>query len=140
MPSIKFSAAILTAVCLATSAFAAPAGTASAAESTPTTPYASENSNEILWSQTQNMVPQAIRGGLGSTVLGPQNVVIDLQNADLLAPPSTDAGTVYEFYLLCSNRILILTLQRQRQVAIRPEPQSPPDWWLGKTTEQYVSR
>ena len=40
-------------------------------------------------------VQEGVRGGLGASVLGPQNVVIDLQNADLLAPPSTDAGTVY---------------------------------------------
>ena len=95
MPSIKFATSIFAAVCLATSALAAPAGTAAAPASSPTAPYASENSNQILWTETSNTAPQAIRGGLGGTVLGPQNVEIDLQNADLLAPPSTDAGTVY---------------------------------------------
>lgn len=95
MPSLKFTASILAAVCLAASTFAAPAGTIAAPESTPTAPYASENSNQILWSETDKSTPQAIRGSLGASVLGPQNLAIDLQNADLLAPPSTDAGTVY---------------------------------------------
>ena len=38
--------------------------------------------------------PEAIRGQLGGTVIGPQNVVMDMQNPDLLAPPSTDAGSM----------------------------------------------
>ncbi len=38
--------------------------------------------------------PQPIRGSLGATILGPQNVAIDIQNPDILAPPTTDSGTV----------------------------------------------
>lgn len=94
MPSLKFATSILAAVSLAAFTYAAPAGTIAAPETSPTAPYASENSNQILWSENQAIVPQPIRGTLGATVLGPQNVQVDLQNADLLAPPSTDAGTV----------------------------------------------
>lgn len=92
MPSIKFTTSILAAVFLATSALAAPAGTAPAPEATA--PYANTDPNKVLWTETQGMYPQPVRGNLGAPMLGPQNVVIDLQNADLLAPPSTDAGTV----------------------------------------------
>ena len=104
MPGIQCATSILVAICLATSVLAAPAGTSSALESTATAPYASENSNNILWTETQNTTPEPIRGNFGATVLGPQNVAVDLQNADLLAPPTTDAGTVYvsSFSLWCS--------------------------------------
>ena len=56
---------------------------------------APEDPNEILWTPNDNDVqPEPMRGPLGSNILGSQNVPIDLENADLLAPPSTDAGTV----------------------------------------------
>lgn len=92
---MKFATSILAAVCLAASTCAAPAGTVAAPASTPTAPYASENSNQILWTENEDLTPQPIRGSLGATILGPQNVQADLQNADLFAPPSTDSGTVY---------------------------------------------
>ncbi|PSR88463.1 hypothetical protein PHLCEN_2v5143 [Hermanssonia centrifuga] len=76
-----------------------PAGSgtsiASAASATPTVPYASNNPNGIMWNpDSDSGEPQPIRGGLGATILGPQNVAIDIQNPDILAPPTTDAGTV----------------------------------------------
>lgn len=96
MPSLKFTTSIIAAVCLSAFTLAAPAGTASAPQSSPTAPYASDNSNQVLWSESQpeDVSPQPIRGSLGATLLGPQNLATDLQNPDLLAPPSTDAGTV----------------------------------------------
>lgn len=102
---IQLAAAVLSAVCLAALPVsqAAPAGSsaASAPAASPTAPYASDNPNRVLWTDTEVVVPQAVRGTLGATVLGPQNIPLDLQNADLLAPPSTDSGTVYVFnYLL----------------------------------------
>lgn len=39
--------------------------------------------------------PVPIRGSLGASILGPDNQPIDVQNPDLLAPPTTDQGTVY---------------------------------------------
>lgn len=97
MPTMKLAASILAVACLAASTLAAPAGTspASAPASSPTAPYASDNSNKLLWSESQDVSPQPIRGTLGATILGPQNLATDLQNADLFAPPSTDSGTVY---------------------------------------------
>lgn len=66
----------------------------SALAASETVPLASDNPNNILWLPDTDIVPEAIRGSLGATVLGPQNVEIDRQNADLLAPPTTDAGDV----------------------------------------------
>ncbi|KAI0926167.1 hypothetical protein AcV5_008697 [Taiwanofungus camphoratus] len=72
------------------------AGTAvsSATEPSETAPLASNNPNGITWSVTADADPQPIRGSLGATILGPQNVELDKQNPDLLAPPTTDAGDI----------------------------------------------
>ncbi|KAI0346194.1 oxalate decarboxylase [Trametopsis cervina] len=123
MPSMKFATSVLTALYLATSAFTAPAGTVAAPEASPTAPYASENSNQILWTENQNTVPQPIRGVLGATILGPQNVAADLQNADLLAPPSTDSGTVGNAkwpFSLSHNRLQTGGWARQQNVKVMP--------------------
>ncbi|OBZ72016.1 Oxalate decarboxylase OxdC [Grifola frondosa] len=59
-----------------------------------TVPLASDDPNAALWNADTTIVPQAIRGSLGATILGPQNIDIDRQNADFLAPPTTDAGDI----------------------------------------------
>lgn len=81
------------------SVYAAPlASTASIASAAPpvsaTVTPATDDPNEILWISTSDIIPEPMRGTLGSNILGPQNVPLDLQNADMLAPPTTDAGTV----------------------------------------------
>ncbi len=38
--------------------------------------------------------PQPIRGDLGSSIMGPRNVALERENPDMLASPSTDAGTI----------------------------------------------
>ena len=51
--------------------------------------------NEVLWNSSDSGPdPQPIRGTLGGTILGPTDVFIAKENADLLAPPTTDHGTV----------------------------------------------
>ena len=72
----------------------APSPVVSFAPASATVAFASDDSNGLLWTDTSNIVPEAIRGSLGANILGPQNIPIDLENADFLAPPSTDAGTV----------------------------------------------
>ena len=52
------------------------------------------NPNEALWNASVVDTPQAIRGSLGATVIGPTDLAIVKQNPDLLASPTTDAGTV----------------------------------------------
>jgi|SRR6267154_5017857 len=37
---------------------------------------------------------QPVRGDLGANIIGPQNIPIQQQNPDVLAPPSTDNGVV----------------------------------------------
>ncbi|KAJ3822937.1 RmlC-like cupin domain-containing protein [Lentinula raphanica] len=67
----------------------------SAAGPTPTVPYASTTPNDILWGpDSPHSVPKPFRGKTGASVLGPDNIPIDLENADLFAPPSTDNGDV----------------------------------------------
>jgi hypothetical protein len=57
-------------------------------------PYASDDPNAPMWNADSTETPEAIRGKMGASVIGPQNVPMDLQNPDLLAPPSTDHGSV----------------------------------------------
>lgn len=71
--------------------------TSSAASSSPTVPPASEDPNPVLSGTTS-----AQRGSLGSDVLGPNNIPLDLQNPDLLAPPTTDQGDMYVILYDCS--------------------------------------
>lgn len=77
-------------------AFAAPApsSTAPASSSTSTIHYASNDPNYPLWGPDDDIIPEPTRGSAGGKVLGPQNVPMDLQNTDALAPPSTDNGDV----------------------------------------------
>lgn len=109
----KFLSSVICAVILASHASAAPAPASTSAASeaskaptatsaqvaaaaTATLAYASDNTNDVLWAiGAAPSDPQPIRDTLGATILGPQNVEIDQQNPDLLAPPTTDAGTVY---------------------------------------------
>lgn len=66
-------------------------------KSSNTGPSISPDLNPSYWSEfNQRTRPsQPIRGSkLGATILGPTNFAIQNQNADLLAPPSTDHGTV----------------------------------------------
>ena len=68
----------------------------SAAMPSPTVPYASDDPNYWLWNSTETTSdPQPQRGTLGGNIMGPQNVEMDRQNPDILAPPTTDSGTVY---------------------------------------------
>lgn len=87
---------ILSLLALLSSAVAvpAPAAVTSAPAASPTVPYASDDPNLPLWNENENIVPEPMRGTLGASVLGPQNIPIELQNPDLFAPPSTDSGSV----------------------------------------------
>ncbi|KAI9069577.1 oxalate decarboxylase [Trametes sanguinea] len=73
---------------------AATTATGDVALPSPTVPYASDDPNYWLWNETTTDDPEPIRGSLGGSILGPQNVAIDKQNPDLLAPPTTDNGDV----------------------------------------------
>jgi oxalate decarboxylase len=52
--------------------------------------------------------PQPIRGNLGAPIMGPRNVPLERENPDLLASPSTDAGTIPNLkfsYATARNRL-----------------------------------
>lgn len=104
----KFLVSILCAVLYGSLVAAIPVGDVSASSSvaevatstsdgaspSPTVPLASDDPNFWLWNETTTTDPQPERGSLGASILGPQNVAIDRQNPDILAPPTTDQGTV----------------------------------------------
>ena len=73
-----------------------PSGTSTSTLLEPSATVApiSLDPNEPLWNASVVDTPQAIRGSLGASVLGPTDAEIVKQNPDLLAPPSTDAGAV----------------------------------------------
>lgn len=41
-----------------------------------------------------NLNPEPIRGSTGASILGPQNIPVEVQNLALLAPPATDNGNI----------------------------------------------
>jgi hypothetical protein len=93
---------------LSTLALAALSSAAPAPISIPTDPYADSNPNPQLWNPNSRLTPQPIRGPLGATIIGPQNVEIELQNPDLLAPPTTDNGELSNMkwpFSLSHNRL-----------------------------------
>jgi hypothetical protein len=73
-----------------------PSGTSTSTllEPSATVVPISLNPNEPLWNASVVDTPQGIRGSLGATVIGPTDESIVKQNPDLLAPPTTDAGSV----------------------------------------------
>ncbi|KAI0661642.1 oxalate decarboxylase [Cubamyces menziesii] len=116
---------------LATSApciSALPTGTPTApglaaAYPSPTVPYASDDPNDELWNAHSDITPEAQRGRLGGTVLGPQNAPLELQNPSLLAPPTTDHGDVPNAkwpFSLSHNRLQTGGWARQQNVNDMP--------------------
>lgn len=95
----KLLPSVLCAVLLATSSLAAPAvlsGTTTSTSAVPssTVPLAIDDPNGIAWDMTTAEDVQPVRGSLGGSILGPQNVPLQQQNPDILAPPTTDAGSM----------------------------------------------
>ncbi|OSD06502.1 oxalate decarboxylase [Trametes coccinea BRFM310] len=119
-------------VLFATTALSAPAAsgsrsvassTADAAAPSETVPLASDDPNGILFLPDTNITPEAIRGPLGASILGPQNVPIDRENADLLAPPTTDSGNVMNAkwpFGLSHNRLQTGGWARQQNQDVMP--------------------
>lgn len=69
-------------------------GVSSAIAAFETAGPASNSSNDQVFPQDSNAPAEAINGQLGASLIAPDDTVLDDQNPDLLAPPSTDAGTV----------------------------------------------
>ena len=95
----RFLHSVICAVLLSSFTLAAPAPqattTTSVADAIPTVAYAPDASNAVMWTpDTASDNVEPIRGSLGGTILGPQNIELQQQNPDMLAPPTTDHGTV----------------------------------------------
>ncbi|KAF9223268.1 oxalate decarboxylase [Gyrodon lividus] len=102
---------------------AAPSPTSAAASASPTVPYASDDPNGILWLPSSDIIPEPERGTLGGTVIGPQNIQIDLMNADSLAPPTTDNGDIPNVKWpmgLSHNRLESGGWARQQNIEVLP--------------------
>ncbi|KAH9850279.1 oxalate decarboxylase [Lenzites betulinus] len=125
--SVSARAATQISSALASSKQPAPSSTFSAEPASVTVPFASDDPNGMLWSEDATGDPQAIRGSLGATIMGPQNIPLALQNPDLLAPPSTDAGSVQNAkwpFALSHNRLQTGGWARQQNVDVMPIAQS----------------
>ncbi|KAJ7185741.1 RmlC-like cupin domain-containing protein [Mycena filopes] len=86
------AATVLASICLAVAA--------------PTT--SPPDPNPQLWNPNSKISPEPIRGPLGAPIIGPKNGQLALQNADSLAPPSTDSGQVPNMkwsYSMSHNRL-----------------------------------
>ncbi len=67
--------------------------------------------------------PQPIRGNLGAPVIGPRNLPIERENADQLAPPLTDSGTVPNLkFSFSATHNRLLTGGWAREVTVRELP------------------
>ncbi|KAI5122517.1 hypothetical protein M0805_005245 [Coniferiporia weirii] len=104
-----------------------PGVSASAASSAPsafvTAGAASDSPNDQAFPQGTTETPEAINGQLGGTVIAPDDTVIDQQNPDILAPPSTDSGTVGQAmwpFGLSHNRLQTGGWARQQNLAVMP--------------------
>src|SRR3954462_14653435 len=67
--------------------------------------------------------PQPIRGALGASILGAQNVSLERENPDLLASPPTDSGTIPNLkFSFAAARNRLLTGGWAREVTARELP------------------
>ncbi|KJA14599.1 hypothetical protein HYPSUDRAFT_150167 [Hypholoma sublateritium FD-334 SS-4] len=130
----------IAALCLSSTAFAAPAAavasgaasvnattptqTTSAVHATATVPFISTELNEVLWNSSDpDPNPQAVRGSIGASIIGPTDNFITLENPDLLAPPTTDNGFTQNAkwpFSLSKNRLLTGGWSRQENTAVMP--------------------
>ena len=56
---------------------------------------ASDDPNSLAYPPGTSGPAQPIRGDLGANIIGPQNLPIQQENPDIVAPPSTDSGDMY---------------------------------------------
>ncbi|TFK94078.1 oxalate decarboxylase [Polyporus arcularius HHB13444] len=100
-----------------------PSATSSAAPAWETVAPASDDPNYVLWDEDSTTDPQGVRDTYGASIMGPQNVPIALQNPDLLAPPTTDQGSVQNAkwpFALSHNRLQTGGWARQQNVDVMP--------------------
>ncbi|KAK7444797.1 hypothetical protein VKT23_015114 [Stygiomarasmius scandens] len=98
--------------------------TVSGIDATATVPFATTDPNQELWGPDSDpSVPAPQRNKLGASIIGPSNPELELQNADLLAPPTTDGGDVQNAkwpFSLSHNRLQTGGWARQQNVEQMP--------------------
>ncbi|KAJ3914555.1 oxalate decarboxylase [Lentinula edodes] len=103
---------------------AIPSSTDSAALSVTTVPFASTDPNEPLWNiDSPDSAPSPVRGSLGASIIGPDNIPMDLENADLFAPPTSDNGDTGNSkwpFALSHNRLQTGGWARQENIDVMP--------------------
>ncbi|KAF8752770.1 Oxalate Decarboxylase [Rhizoctonia solani] len=67
----------------------AATGTSAAAVPSPTVPYASDDPNYSYLDRYQSGTPEPIIGAAGANILGPQNIPLERESPDFMAPPTT---------------------------------------------------
>ncbi|KAM5530414.1 hypothetical protein V8D89_015925 [Ganoderma adspersum] len=86
-------------------------------------PYASDDPNARLWEPNTHLKPEPTRESLGADVIGPENIPLELENADLLAPPTTDHGEIANAkwsFDLSHNRLEPGGWARQQNLKVMP--------------------
>ncbi|KAJ3516522.1 hypothetical protein NLJ89_g1072 [Agrocybe chaxingu] len=104
-------------------AAATPSSIAVASSSTATVPFIDLNPNGPLWDPSVSGVPQPERGSLGATIIGPTDVDTTKANPDLLAPPTTDHGSVDNAkwaFSLSHNRLQTGGWAREQNIGVMP--------------------
>jgi len=70
-----------------------------------------------------DVTPEGIRGSLGANILGPVNPIVESENPDFLAPPTTDNGDVMNAkwpMALSHNRLQTGGWARQQNIEVMP--------------------
>ncbi|KAH9015635.1 RmlC-like cupin domain-containing protein [Lactarius pseudohatsudake] len=114
---------IVVSACVTAVVFCAPHQSSTAPSESATVVPASDDPNFVIFPPGSDGPAQPIRDGLGATILGPQNLPLQQQNPDLLAPPTTDHGTVKNAkwsFTLSSNRMQTGGWARQQNVNAMP--------------------
>jgi hypothetical protein len=135
---LLYTAAAFVAAAPAGSPTYTPSSVATSATASSTVSPASDDPNAPLWGPYSNVRPEAVRGKLGATILGPENVPVELQNPDLLAPPSTDQGQLpsAKWYVSGPRSVKISVTGAYPLVqAIFSEPHAASDWRVGTPTD-----
>jgi len=100
-----------------------PVTTAGFAPLTPNGPVAPILSDPEDMVKSPQGVPAPIRDTLGAEILGPQNVALQFESPDFLAPPTTDSGSVANAkwpFALSHNRIQTGGWARQQNTDVMP--------------------
>ncbi|KAJ7471014.1 oxalate decarboxylase [Mycena latifolia] len=119
---VSSASAVLSSSAVSSASATAGSPASSAAQPTATVPFASTDPNLPLWGLDSGD-PQPIRESYGASILGPANGPIQQENPDLLAPPTTDSGSLSNAkwpFSLSHNRLQTGGWARQENIGVMP--------------------